>query len=406
MSDVQSPEARNNEGELIGRRICVIYDCLFPLTLGGAERWYQVLTDQFVASGASVTYVTRRQWTGTAPEWAGVSVVAASGASELYDEEGIRRTGPAVAFGAGTFRWLLRHRRQFDAVVVASFPFFSLLAARLALIGTGTPILVDYFEVWSLKYWKTYAGRWTGTLGSLIQRLCIAVTQWAQVFTQEGARRLRSQGFRGDVEVLAGLLAGDRNGGVVSTSVPEVPMAIFVGRHVKHKGVRLLPEALAAARLWQPTLTLTIVSHGPERVEVEKDVKLLGLSDAVRFTGSVSDEELGRLFSQSSCTVVPSLREGYGLVVAESVASGTPVVVANNPENLATSLVEQGVNGFVVEPSVQGMSKGILAAIDGGAALRRTTLKWSEEHSASKSMDQSAREMVRRVSKIANSSNK
>src|ERR1700722_312145 len=93
--------------KLEGRRVCVIYDCLFPLTHGGAERWYRYLVDRLVTSGAKVTYLTRRQWAEQVPPWAGVSVVAASGKSALYDDEGVRRTTPALAFGAGTFWWLI-----------------------------------------------------------------------------------------------------------------------------------------------------------------------------------------------------------------------------------------------------------------------------------------------------------
>ena len=119
---------------LEGRRICVIYDCLFPLTHGGAERWYRCLADELVASGGDVIYLTRRQWTGSAPPWPGVTVTAVSASSELYDDHGVRRTGPTLAFGAGTFVWLIRHRHKIDAVIVASFPFFSFLAARVALV--------------------------------------------------------------------------------------------------------------------------------------------------------------------------------------------------------------------------------------------------------------------------------
>jgi glycosyltransferase involved in cell wall biosynthesis len=119
------------------------------------------------------------------------------------------------------------------------------------------------------------------------------------------------------------------------------------------------------------------------------------------FTGSISDEELRNLFARASCTVIPSLREGYGIVVAESVSAGTPVVVADNPENLATSLVESGVNGFVVDPSIRGMSQGIVAAVAAGFALRRSTAEWSAQHSKKKSMDRSADEMVERLSAFA-----
>ncbi len=401
MSDLAPSDAICTGKTLKGLSVCVVYDCLFPLTHGGAERWYRVLADRFVEAGATVTYLTRRQWPNESPNWAGVTVIAVSRGGDLYDAEGTRQIGPTLSFGFGTFLWAVRHRRGFDAVVVASFPFFSLLAIQAALVGVKTPVFVDYHEVWSSQYWRSYAGRATGTLGALIQKLCIRVSRFAQVFTIESAERLRSEGFRGDLKVLAGLLPESRDRGAKLTVSSPDPMVLFVGRHLKHKGVRLLPEILATARVSLPSLRMTIVSDGPERVEIETEVRRLGLSDNVRFTGHVGDDELRELFASASCTIVPSFREGYGIVVAESVASGTPVVVADNPENLATTLVEPGINGFVVEPTVRGLSEGIVAAVAAGEELRVSTAAWSVQYSNSKSINQSAAQMVERLSTFA-----
>ena len=43
-------------------RICLVYDCLFPYTVGGAERWYRNLAQRLAADGHEVTYLTLRQW--------------------------------------------------------------------------------------------------------------------------------------------------------------------------------------------------------------------------------------------------------------------------------------------------------------------------------------------------------
>ncbi len=43
-------------------RVCVVYDCLFPYTIGGAERWYRNLAEHLAAQGHEVTYLTLRQW--------------------------------------------------------------------------------------------------------------------------------------------------------------------------------------------------------------------------------------------------------------------------------------------------------------------------------------------------------
>ena len=381
---------------LVGNKVCVIYDCFFPLTLGGAERWYRALSDALVSEGAEVTYLTRLQWTGDRPKIPGINIVAVCGSHELYDSEGTRLIGPTLSFGAGTFWWLIRNRSEFDAIHLANFPFFSLIGARLALVGSKTPLFVDFLEVWPLSYWRSYSGFVAGSLGALIQQLCISITKNAQVFVVENIHRLRKSGFRGESVVLPGLFPDQQEDRIVSLAAPNPPMILFVGRHVKEKGIRELPQILVAARKTHPSLTMKVVGDGPERRFIESEFQQLGLSEFVHFTGRTSDAELIRIYSEASCTIIPSLREGYGIVVTESTAAGTPVIVLNNPENLAVGLIEDGTNGFVtgLKPTEVAEAIGkVLAAED---TIRRTTIEWYSASANSKNMTKSAYEMMNR----------
>src|SRR6478735_8961017 len=111
-------------------RICLVYDCLFPFTVGGAERWYRNLAERLAAEGHEVTYLTLRQWDGSdPPAIPGVRVVAAGPRMALYAGPGRRRILPPLVFGLGVFGHLLARGRRYDVVHTASFPYFSLLAA-------------------------------------------------------------------------------------------------------------------------------------------------------------------------------------------------------------------------------------------------------------------------------------
>src|SRR5262245_19573179 len=111
-------------------RICLVYDCLFPYTVGGGERWYRNLALRLAAAGHAVTYLTLRQWPrGTQPDLPGVRVIAAGPRMALYSGPGQRRIAPPLVFGAGVLWHLLRHGRRYDVIHTASFPYFSLLAA-------------------------------------------------------------------------------------------------------------------------------------------------------------------------------------------------------------------------------------------------------------------------------------
>ena len=75
--------------------------------------------------------------------------------------------------------------------------------------------------------------------------------------------------------------------------------------------------------------------------------------------------------------LLPSRREGYGLVVIEAASHGTPSVVVADPDNAAVELVEDGVNG-VIAPSAspEDLAAAIIRVHDVGLSLRRSTAEW------------------------------
>jgi len=153
-------------------RICLVYDCLFPHTVGGAERWYRNLAERLAADGHEVTYLTLRQWERSErPDLPGVRVIAVGPRLGLYTRDGRRRIAPPLVFGAGVLAHLARHGRRYDVVHTASFPYFSLLAAAAVRRRGGYALVVDWHEVWSAEYWNEYLGR-AGAIGHRVQRRC------------------------------------------------------------------------------------------------------------------------------------------------------------------------------------------------------------------------------------------
>ena len=134
-------------------RICIVYDCLFPYTVGGGERWYRNVAQRLAADGHDVTYLTLRQWPkGERGDVPGVRVVAAGPRMALYGDDGTASHRSRRSCSAsGVFWHLLRHGRSYDVVHTASFPYFSLLAAALLRPLGRYRIVVDWFELWSAR---------------------------------------------------------------------------------------------------------------------------------------------------------------------------------------------------------------------------------------------------------------
>jgi len=369
-------------------RICLVYDCLFPYTVGGAERWYRNLGERLAADGHEVTYLTLRQWEhGERAEVPGVRVVTAGPRMELYTDSGRRRILPPLVFGAGVLWHLLLHGGRYDVVHTASFPYFSLLAAGLARPLRRFQLVVDWHELWSRDYWREYLGRVGGALGNAVQSLCLRVPQSAFCFSRLYGERLRAAHLNGRLTVLEGEYAGALE---PAEPQPAEPVVVFAGRHIPEKRVPALLPALALARERIPGLRAEILGDGPERGEVLRVRDRLGLADVVDVPGRVDAGRVEQALGRALCMVLPSKREGYGMVVVEASALGTPSVVVAAPDNAATDLVSDGENGYVApSASPEDLAEAIERVHAGGDPLRRRTADWFRANATRLSLESS-----------------
>ena len=358
-------------------RVCIVYDHLYPATVGGGERWLHDLALALARAGHDVTYLTMRHWDGDPPELPGVAVVGLTPAGTVY-AEGRRSLGPPLRFGIAVGRYLLRNGQRFDVVHSAAFPYFPLLAASLARRRGRFRLVGDWFEVWTRDYWRRYAGTLAGSAGWLVQRACVHVRHDAFCNSRHTERRLLEEGFAGRHAVLPGLYAGP----VDPTPATAVePLVVYAGRHVREKRVPLLVDAFAHAARELPSLRLELYGDGPERPAVEARIRGLGLSDRASVRGRRPQEELEAALARASCVATASEREGYGLIVVEAAARGTPSVVVAGGENAAAELVESGANGVVASrPTPESIGAAIVEVVERGVALREATLQWFADH--------------------------
>jgi glycosyltransferase involved in cell wall biosynthesis len=148
---------------------------------------------------------------------------------------------------------------------------------------------------------------------------------------------------------------------------------VFAGRHIPEKRVPALVPAVAAV----PGLRAEIYGDGPERARVLALISELGLADRVSAPGFVDGAVVSAALHRALCLVLPSRREGYGLVVVEAFAAGTPAVVVADPDNAATELIEEGVNGFIARSaSPEDLAVAIEHVREAGPALRASTAEW------------------------------
>jgi glycosyltransferase involved in cell wall biosynthesis len=370
-------------------KVAIAYDCLYPFTIGGAEKWYRALAER-LARRHRVSVLTRRQWSDAhPPELApNLDLVEVSGPASLYGANGRRRIAPTLAYARGLFAHLVRHPHRYDVVHVASFPFFSVIAARAAQALGGPPCVVDWLEVWSREGWRAYLGGARGEIGAAVQQLCVRLSDTALVHSELHARRLEAAGCTPAPMVLPGLYEGPLE--VTADESARAPLVIFAGRHISEKGVAAIPAAIAIARRRVPDLEALFFGDGPERPAVEREIERLHLQGVVRCEGVAAEDRVRAALGRAMGLVLPSTREGYGLVIVEAAAHGTPSIMLRARESAAHELIEPGENGLVIESATpEALAAALVDLHERGDAIAASTARWFRRHAARLSIESS-----------------
>ena len=148
-------------------------------------------------------------------------------------------------------------------------------------------------------------------------------------------------------------------------------------------------EAVAGLRAKIPGIEFHIYGRRTAYMsEMDGLIARLGLQEVIRCPGFAPWEDVDAALCRALCLVLPSEREGYGLVVVEAAARGTPAIVVRAADNAATELVEHMENGIVVDSAAP---QALAAAIDQVYAARplltRRTRAWFATHAAHLTLD-------------------
>lgn len=155
-----------------------------------------------------------------------------------------------------------------------------------------------------------------------------------------------------------------------SLGVSTEPLIGFVGRIAGQKGLPTLLAAMRDVVVAVPSARLVVVGGGPDLEEMRRSTTELGLGHRVSFLGRREPEEIPPLLAAMDVLAVPSVYEGFGLVAAEAMAAGLPVV-ASDIEGLA-EVVEDGVTGRLVPATnSEALASRLIEVLSSGDARRQ-----------------------------------
>jgi len=266
-----------------------------------------------------------------------------------------------------------RLRDRFDVVIdeINTIPFF-------------TPLWSDvptFAMIWQLarEVWWYESPFPINAIGYAIEPVYLRTYRRAPVLTFSESTRtdLVRLGFRGEIIVVP---PGIESFDVPATAKGPDPTFIYVGRIAPSKRVHDIVEAFAMFRHEQRRGRLLLIGTGPTRYvqRLDRLAFRLGVSDCFVQCGWLRGDEKRLRMAEADALLMASAREGWGLVVTECNACGTPAVVYDVP-GLRDS-VRHGETGLVVPPSPRNLAEGMTQLINDRALyarLQSAAKQWS-----------------------------
>lgn len=345
-------------------KIAFVYDPIYPYVIGGAEKRYREFARELAARGHDVSLVGMKYWQGadTLVE-NGVKLVGVCRAVPLYGKKGTRSVFEAVYFGVNVLLHLLKN--SYDVIDCCSFPYFSALACRAAIALRGKKacgkFVITWLEVWGGDYWKKYSGAiWFA--GCFLEKYVSSLTGNNIAISGFTAERMSLELGVSKAAIRIIPCGIDLKELKSVSSRGKIDQLIYVGRLISHKKVETLISAFAGVVSESPRfpgLKLRILGKGPSERQCRELAASLGIADRIVFSGFVDEKELYGEIARSRIFVLPSEREGLGIVVVEAMALGTPVAALETEFSAVKNIISDGADGVLFR-DVEGLKNSII----------------------------------------------
>ena len=366
-------------------KIAFIYDAVYPWVKGGAEKRVYELAIRLAQRGHDVHWYSLGWWWPENGEtdmlMDGIHLHGVSNPVELYSEDR-RSIKEALIFSLKLLNPLMKE--NYDVVDCQGFPFFSCFTAKIHSVVGKSKLIITLHEVWG-DYWYTYLGK-PGIFGVVVERAMLSLTD--NIITVSSKTKMDLKKIKKSENSVIIPNGIDFNHITEIKASNEKSDVIFAGRLIKEKNVDILINSISRIKEKFPDIRCLIIGDGPERKKLEELTVGLQLTENVIFKGFMENyDDLIGYMKSSKVFVLPSIREGFGIVVIEANACGLPVVVVDHEMNAATDLVVDGVNGIKSGLKVDEMADNIIKSLESSGKCKEKCIELSREYDWNKIVD-------------------
>ena len=359
-------------------KIAFIYDAVYPWVKGGAEKRVYELAKRLAERGHEVHWYSIGWW------WTdndhndiimeGIKLHGVSDPIDLYSDDR-RSIKEALIFSLKLLKPLFKD--SYDIVDCQGFPFFSCFTAKIHSTLGRSNLIITLHEVWG-DYWYTYLGK-PGIFGKIVERAMLGLTNNIITVSSKTKKDLKKIKKSEESIIIPNGIDFNHIKGIKPSN--ERSTIIFAGRLIKEKNVDVLIQSLVTVKEKIPDIICLIIGNGPELSKLEILASELQLKENIIFKDFMENyDDLIGYMKSSKVLVLPSTREGFGMVVIEANACGIPVVTVDHPMNAAVDLVIDGVNGFKTQLETDDMSDKIIKSIESQNEFHDKCIEMSSEY--------------------------
>jgi len=357
-------------------KIAYIYDAVYPWIKGGAEKRIYEIGKRLADKGHEVHWYGIGWWfkdnSSKTIDYDGIILHSVCEPMQLY-VDGRRSIKEAIYFAGKLLPKLMKE--SFDVIDCQEFPYFPCFTAKVHSLFRRTPLVITWHEIWD-KYWFEYLGK-KGLFGWIVERLTAKLISKNIAVSERTKKDLESLGVK-NVKVIHNGIDFKKIKSVKPSE--EESDIVFAGRLIKEKNVDVLIKAISLIKREISDIKCIIIGDGPEKEKLMKLAKELRVENNVKFVGFLENHnDVIAYMKSSKVFVLPSTREGFGIVALEANACGLPVVTVNHGRNAACDFVN-GENGFVCELSAEDIAEKILIGLEMGKIVRRKCVENAMEY--------------------------
>ncbi|MBE3128391.1 MAG: glycosyltransferase family 4 protein [Actinobacteria bacterium] len=341
-------------------KIAFISDAIYPYNEGGKEKRIFEVTTRLGKRGYDIHLYCMKWWEGPRDRKEnGINLHAICRKYPLYS--GKRRSIiQGLMFGLACLKLI---KEDFDIAEVDSIPFFPLFFLKPVCALKGKKIIATWHEVWGKDYWQEYLG-WRGIFGYLVEKLSVFIPDEIISVSNYTTKKLKNN-LKSKKKIYT-IPNGDDFEKIqkIEPSKRKTDI-IFAGRLLSHKNVDVLIKSIHLVKERKQNIKCLIIGDGPEKKNLELLTKKLNLDKNIKFLGFLeTHDNVYAQMKSSKVFVLPSTREGFGIVVVEANACGIPVITVSHKDNAARDLIKEGKNGFICKLKKEEIANRIIRILN------------------------------------------